>query len=76
MLIRINGRLRFYNSITKVTKVGTGRWEVERNGDTYRVEGGRAAGGRHTDWFVESRHWVAPIWTTSLVDSLKLIDNT
>jgi len=74
MLIRINGRLRFFGRLDKVTKVRTGIYEVERNGITYHVEGGRTRGGTAREWFVHAPGWERSILTTGLVDSLNLID--
>jgi hypothetical protein len=75
MLIRLNGHLQFFHNDLKIKRVKQGVYEVIRNGLTYHVEGGRSRGGKHTDWFVECPGtWDGPIWTSGLVDSLKLID--
>jgi len=74
LLTRINRRLQFFRSDLTITKIRPGHWNVERNGVTYHIEGGRAAGGSSRDWFVDGFGGKA-IWTSSLVESLKLIDN-
>ena len=76
MLIKINGRTKFFHGIERVTKVRPGRWDVISFRGVYRVEGGRAAGGTSREWFVSGPCYDEPLRATSLMDACKLIDNT
>lgn len=79
-LMKVNGRLKFYDRLRNLKRVpGTkSRWTVERHGFdvvVYHIEGGRHAGGRRNEWLVEGGSFNGPIYTTSLVDSLNLLEN-
>jgi hypothetical protein len=73
MLIKINGRNRFFGRLDSVTKVREGEFAVMRNGIAYKVEGGRHRGGTSCEWFVtgdgESTYFV-----NSLIAGLTIID--
>jgi hypothetical protein len=49
-------------------------FEATRNGVSYRIEGGRHAGGRRTEWFVDTPAWGKPIVCKSVLDSLRMLD--
>ena len=80
-LLKINGRLQFYTRVTEVRALRPGRYAVNSTIGGFFVEGGRPAGGTSRDWFVETADG-SMIWggtalrATSLLDALKLIDNT
>lgn len=70
-----NGRTRYFNRITSVTKTGTATWIAVRNGVEYRIEGGKKAGGSARDWFLDAPGWIKSINCTSLVDALNVVEN-
>jgi hypothetical protein len=81
-LLTINGHKHFFRRVVSVTKVDNhGKYDVKTtigfgDGDTYRVEGGRKAGGAHNEWmlFMSADRDARPIWCTSLVAALKVLD--
>jgi hypothetical protein len=78
-LHKINGRIKSYSRITSVACVKPGRFTVAASHGIFRIEGGRAAGGAHRDWFLSQINgndiYNGTIHTTSLVAALDLIDN-
>ena len=74
--LRINNRLKIYHRIRDVQDRGNGIFTVYIAGfdEPFIVEGGRRAGGRKTDWFVDGPGLSRTIKATSLVDALNLID--
>ncbi len=74
MLIKVNNRLQFFTHLQSVTKVKPGLFEATRYGVAYRIEGGRHAGGRKTEWFVDTPSWGKAIVCKSVLDSLRMID--
>jgi hypothetical protein len=74
MEVKINGRHRFYDHLHDLEQVSSYEYTVYRNSTKYTIFGGKKAGGRRNEWFVECEQWRDPIYTTSLVDSLKLLD--
>lgn len=70
----INGRMFFFHRISSFTKLGNGKFEAVRNGTTYRIEGGKKAGGSRTDWFIDADGWSKSINCTSLIDALNVIN--
>ncbi len=55
MLVKINGRTRFFDTDKLViTKVSGGKWSVEYDGGTFTIVGGRHSGGARSEWFI---HW-------------------
>lgn len=51
--IKINGRALYPNRITKLSKVGSGKWVGEASGYSFTIIGGRASGGAANEWFVQ-----------------------
>jgi hypothetical protein len=75
MLIKVNGRERYFNYLSDLKRVSgsKSRWTVKRLDTEYHIEGGKHAGGRRNEWFVDGVGSKA-IYTTSLMDSLRLLD--
>lgn len=77
MLLKINGRTKFFNVVTEVTLVKPGSYRVTTSrGDVYEVGGGRDSGGAHNEWFFNGPHYAGTVFCTSLVEACKMIDNT
>lgn len=74
LLIKINGRHRFYENLDSIKKVSPSTFTVVRGGWSYTVFGGKAAGGSSREWYVEGFGDKA-IWTHSLLASLDLINS-
>jgi hypothetical protein len=74
MLIKVRGKTQFYNTITDFKVIKPGHYEATRNGLTYKIEGGRPAGGKRTDWFSTGPTWTGSIHQTSLLATLRMID--
>lgn len=73
--IKVNGRNVYVNRITEITQTRKGHFEGIAYGSTFKIEGGKAAGGTSRDWFVEwDQGWNGSINATSLVDAIKLIE--
>jgi hypothetical protein len=72
--IKVNGRIRFYDHLVNFKRVNRSTWTVERNGQTYRIEGGRHAGGTSREWFLDGGSFNGSILCTSLVDALRLLE--
>jgi hypothetical protein len=77
--MKVNGRTKYYDHLKNLKRVpGTkSRWTVEHKGTglTYHIEGGKHAGGRRDEWFVDGGDINGTINTSSLVDSLNLLEN-
>ena len=71
----VNGRRVYTNHLSTLTKTGHATWTVERYGDKYTIEGGKRAGGRRNEWYVDSPTWNGSAHCTSLVDALRMLDN-
>jgi hypothetical protein len=71
----VNGRVRFFNRIKSVTRVPGSkfRWVVESSLGTFKIEGGRHAGGKRSDWFLDG-FGNRPIHGKSLMDLLRDIE--
>ena len=75
MLLKINGRHRFFNKDIVLTKDRPGRWSGTVGGCVFDIVGGRKAGGSSREWFVDCpEYWTGSIFATSLVDCLNLLD--
>jgi hypothetical protein len=74
MLVPVNGRRIFFNRVEGVRKVGTGKFEITASHGLHYAQGGRAAGGYHTEWYVEGPHWTGSIPCKSLVAAMRLVD--
>jgi hypothetical protein len=72
--IKINGRVRYYDHLSDFAKLSPSRYAVRRNATEYTIEGGKRAGGTAREWFVDASEWTKPIFCTSLVDALNLLD--
>jgi len=75
MLVRINSRLHSFPDGLSFAQVKKGHYTAEFNGHQFTIVGGKASGGSANEWFVETPDGGKPIYTTGLVDSLKLITN-
>jgi len=71
---RFNGRTRYFVHLFGFQKIGEFTYTVRRNDIEYTIFGGRKAGGRRNEWFVTSKEWDKPIYTSSLVGSLNLLE--
>lgn len=80
MLLKINGRTKFFERLTAVEKLRPGLYRVFTtigggNGRVFHVEGGRHAGGRRTDWFLDGfGDGTKTINCKSLMDALRCIE--
>lgn len=76
MIVKINGRSRFFRRIDSVKRVGRGKYEVSTSYGSFRIEGGRSIGGSRRDWFLESDRFAdgKPIFCTSVIDALNCIE--
>lgn len=74
MLIKINGRLQHFSRVEKVTMVRPGHYEAKWGDMTFKIEGGKAAGGTSREWFLSGPTFTGSLEATSLVDALNLID--
>ena len=75
--VKINSRLAYNAIIAELTQTGAGRWEGKlKSGDTFEIFGGRAAGGRATDWFLrDSRVGGNTLYATSAKAIIELMHN-
>jgi hypothetical protein len=75
--INVNGRVKFYSRLTNLKRVSRSTWTVEHTGTglTYRIEGGRHAGGTSREWMLDGGDFTGVIDCTSLVDALHLLEN-
>jgi hypothetical protein len=80
MLMKINGRLKFFSRVQEVRKLRPGHYVAQSSSGVFHIEGGRPAGGTSREWFVEAadgsnvfggKHLNA----TSLMDALNLLEN-
>lgn len=73
---QINGRFKNYYRIKRITKIAPGRYEVlsTHGPKLWIIEGGKSAGGRKTDWFLD-HPIVGTLRAASLLDALSLIEN-
>ena len=54
--IKLNGRHYFVDSeVCEVSKISSGRYEVSYDKTVFLVIGGRAAGGRSREWYVQNK---------------------
>jgi|11BtaG_2_1085332.scaffolds.fasta_scaffold15808_3 hypothetical protein len=78
--VKVNGRVvEFSPAISSVRKISAGHWEGEtRNGYSFEIFGGRAAGGRSNDWWVDysALRLPHPIRVKSAVEAVKIIENS
>lgn len=74
MLVKVNGRLRFFSRLSELRDLGGGKYIIVRHDVEYRVEGGKRAGGTRRDWFVDAPGWAKSIVCTSLMDAARMID--
>ncbi len=77
MILKVNGRSKYYVFLSHLTAVGKGCYVVRRAGnpEPFHIEGGKKAGGTRRDWFVDHPSFRHTIKATSLVDALNLIDS-
>lgn len=79
--ISVNGRVRYFDRITDLKRAGRAAWTVvhKGTGGTYRIEGGRHAGGTRRDWFLDGPFTATgtgqSIHCTSLTDALRVLEN-
>ena len=74
MLIRVNGRSKYFDHLSDFRRVGPGKYTVQHHGVEFQIEGGKHAGGSRNQWFVDTAEWTKPIYTTSVMDSLDLLE--
>ena len=75
MLMKINGRTRFFNRDIVLTKERPGHWSGTVSGSAFEIVGGRQSGGTSREWFVDCPDfWSGSIFGTSLIACLKLLD--
>lgn len=76
MLIKINGRSRYFGRIETVTEIRPGHYEVTAGQFTLKVEGGRSSGGTANEWLIHADGVIfnRTVLTKSLMESLRLID--
>jgi hypothetical protein len=74
MLMKVNGRTKYFDHLQDLVQVSRYEWTVKRNDTVYTIYGGKHAGGRRNEWYVETQEWNKPIQTESLVDSLTMLD--
>lgn len=72
----INGRFKTYYRIKRITKIAPGKYQVlsTHSPELWIIEGGKSAGGRKTDWFVD-HSLIGTIPATSLIDALSVIES-
>ncbi len=72
----VNGRNYYFSHLANFKKVGAGRYSVEyiNTGQVFTIEGGKALGGACYDWFVETAEWNKPIYCSSVVDALNMLE--
>ena len=70
----VNGRRVYTKHLSNLKKIGRATWTVERYCDTYTIEGGKLAGGRRNEWYVDSPTWNSSAQCASLVDALRMLD--
>lgn len=73
-MIKVNGRLRFFDHVEALRRVSKSRWVATRHGVEYQIEGGKHAGGTSRDWWVDGANWSGSIDCTSLMDAMRLLD--
>lgn len=74
MLFKVNGRTRYFDNLNGLEKVSPSTYIVYRHEVKYRIEGGKHAGGTKNEWFVDTAEWSNPIFCTSLMDALNLLE--
>jgi len=72
--VNINGYNYWWDHLSNLKQVGPGKYTVERRGTSYRIEGGKHAGGTRREWFLEGGNFNGPVNCTSLVDALRCLD--
>ena len=73
----VNGHLMRVNRVTAVRKIRAGYYEIDTTHlGTWRVEGGRHAGGRRNEWFLDEGpdDEKRAIRCTGLADAIKCIE--
>jgi hypothetical protein len=74
-LLKINGRPKFFNcDEIKVEQAGPGKFTVTYDRSEFTVVGGRAAGGRSTEWFCHHPLFYGEQWlrANSMVEAIRL----
>ena len=75
-LIKVNGRTRYYTHLSSLKSHGDGKYSVNRYSKTYRIEGGKKAGGRRTDWWIDHEDFKkGGLKVKSLKNALDELDN-
>jgi len=72
--IRVNGRVRYFNHVSNLRRVGKSQWTIERHGVEFRVEGGRHAGGTSRQWYLDGGFLYSTIRCTSLMAALRMLE--
>lgn len=73
---RINGKQYFFDRIRFINELNNHMWGGQTlSGVSFKVEGGKKAGGSARDWFLDVEGWKGSIHCTSLVDALRTINN-
>ena len=71
----VNRRRIPVDHIVEVTRIGAARWNGKlHGGETFHIEGGRAAGGGPRDWFIDSPLF-GTLHVSSFVEAVKEIEN-
>lgn len=71
----VNGHLMNVHRVKDIRKLRPGLYEIETKWlGTYRVEGGRHAGGGPRDWWIEGGEFKSAIKVAGLADAIKLIE--
>lgn len=70
----VNGRKFYPEHLTNFRQITKSTWTVYRGDTKYTIEGGRHAGGRRGEWFVDFGRGGKPVQCTSLMDALRMLD--
>jgi hypothetical protein len=75
MLIKVNGRSRFFPNLEGFNRIRDGAFEVKRGICLWLIEGGKSLGGGSRDWFLSGPGYTKPIPCTSVMDALNLLSS-
>lgn len=72
----VNGRRHWFTRLRDFTRVGTCTYRVRHTGtgEVYEIFGGKLAGARSNEWWVNTPSWHKAVETTSLIDSLRMLE--
>jgi hypothetical protein len=78
MLTRVHGKLRFFNRIQTVKRNRPGHYSVTAPHGEWKIFGGKHAGGRSNEWFLEGSFVTdtgeKAMYCISLMQTLRVID--